>query len=1027
MLSLLPLFSQGPPAGAPPVRNFGFVDLGMVPQVWSFAKGPEQHLFVGLDDGLVLFDGLNWRSMNTEMPFYSIASSQNHDVFYISENSAGLMLPNENGTLKAKKLVDSSVDSEFDVTAGINNCIWKKDGAQGAVFFSTHKSIYRLNPHATDDEAKLQEWREPSGRYNRMFEVDSSLFVQHSELGLLKLQNDDWEVVAEAEALGAGKLMGISPLDGQDNLLLVQCNGSMHELDLREKKLTKSIGQIEIINPIVSFETLGEGLYAAAVPGEGVKLVNCYGDLLREFNRTTDLSDEFVRSIHLDHSGFLWVGSENALSLTWLRSPTGRWDAALGLTNQIFSLYSSSDSSIYIGTVSQILRKESKKLVKVSGSSSYCKDWVEMQLPNGGKKIIAACNDELVEVEGTKSRVIDQLDVKSASCISTSVNHPNLLFVGASKGLSVFEFEDDQWEIKAEVEELKGELIEKICISKKDRIWIKLAENRMATGKLLFDGKNRIADLQFLEVPARFGKANDICIWRGRAIIGSDSGFIRYLPKSKEWHADPLFSKYPFQIMELHPYSEGDLWAITLNPSSKSLLKFKIEVGKQLSIEGEPFPLPNESNYTDLIALPNDIALVASSEGLMEVEYGRIGQLDYDFKTIISEVRNLNDSVLFKSPYFFQAEENGKSIRSIEQEEASIPKIRHQSNGINFTLSSSKFLEHKTMRYSFFLEGFDKEWSQWQKSNERQFTNLPGGLYNLRAKSVDRLNNEGKEASFAFRVSTPWFKSSAAYVAYGLLFIFLSSIILFAWDRRSEGKLKRLKKEQRDQEEFTKLLIQTQEDERQRIASDLHDEVGQRLIFIKNAIDMIPKIKTQEKKGLAFDKISEGVDVAIDQVRQVSRGLRPYQLNVLGITEAIEQMGEQVQTSSGLQIASNCDNINHCLSREAQINLYRIVQESLNNVMKHGEATTVKISLKKKLLPSKEIMMEIQDDGIGFVTEPPVNGKKLHFGLHGITSRTKALGGTFRIYSAIGKGTTLRFWIPWRNQNGKTDSYNTKD
>lgn len=1017
MLSLLPLLAQGPPAGAPPVRNFGFVDLGMVPQVWSFAPGPEQHIFVGLNDGLVLFDGLNWRSMNTEMPFYSLCSSGEEDLFYISENSVGQLIPAKEGQLKTQLLLESSVDSEFAISPGINNCLFH----QSSAFFSTHKSIYRLSTTENNAFNDLREWREPSGRYLRLFELDSILYIQHTELGLLQYQEGDWRMLEGTEELG--EMVGIASPVSPELLLLVGSDGRLHEFDLKKKELQKDVAQIQLGNPIISFETVGDGLYAVAVPGEGVKLINADGTILRDFNRTTDLSDEFVRSIHLDHSGFLWVGSDNALSLTWLRAPTGRWDAALGLTNQVLSLYSATDTCIYIGTVSQILKKENNQLKKVSGASAYCKDWVTVKSFAGELQVIAACNNKLVRIQGLESQPISDIEIESATTLSTSPNHPQLLFVGTGKGLILLESQIGGWESKTEIEQLEGEQIEKICISKKDRIWIKLPENRIATGLLkLNDGVWGIKDFQFLEVPSRFGKVNDMCSWRGRAIIGSDSGFIRYLPRSKEWHIDPLFSKYPFQIMELHPHSESDLWAITLNPSSKSLLKFKIQDGKQLQIEGEPFPLPKESNYTDLIALQNDIALVASSEGMMEVEYARIGKLDYDFKTIISEVRNLNDSLLFTSPYFSTTNANGKHLRSVDQKEGFIPEIDHRSNGINFLLSSSKFLDPKSMRYSFFLEGFDKEWSQWQKSNERQFTNLPGGIYTLKAKSMDRLNNEGRETSFIFKVSTPWYKSVEAYVAYGLLSLLLASLILSAWDRRSDRKLRRMKKDQQDQEEFTKKLIQTQEDERQRIASDLHDEVGQRLIFIKNAIDMIPKIKTEEKKELAFDKISEGVDVAIDQVRQVSRGLRPYQLNVLGITEAIEQMGEQVQSSSGLQVVLNCDNIDNCLSREEDINLYRIVQESMNNVMKHGQATIVKISLKKKLLPSKEIMMEIQDNGVGFDSDTPAKGKKLHFGLHGITSRTKALGGTFRIYSAIGKGTTLRFWIPWGIHNGKDHS-----
>jgi signal transduction histidine kinase len=169
------------------------------------------------------------------------------------------------------------------------------------------------------------------------------------------------------------------------------------------------------------------------------------------------------------------------------------------------------------------------------------------------------------------------------------------------------------------------------------------------------------------------------------------------------------------------------------------------------------------------------------------------------------------------------------------------------------------------------------------------------------------------------------------------------------------------------------------------------------------------------KKGNSIDsegmqEISAEAALAIQETREISYNLRPFQLDRLGLTKAIEIVLRTVGSASGIHTVSKLDNIDNSLPKELRINFYRIVQESLNNIMKHAQATEVDVRITRS---EEEVVLSIRDNGVGFnLTNRPSKGGKSGFGLTGMEERTHSLGGTFRVRSAPGQGTLMTVEIP---------------
>ncbi|RFN59536.1 tetratricopeptide repeat-containing sensor histidine kinase [Marixanthomonas ophiurae] len=206
-----------------------------------------------------------------------------------------------------------------------------------------------------------------------------------------------------------------------------------------------------------------------------------------------------------------------------------------------------------------------------------------------------------------------------------------------------------------------------------------------------------------------------------------------------------------------------------------------------------------------------------------------------------------------------------------------------------------------------------------------------------------------------------------------------------------------LKSNKEVQEKFSQKLLVSQELERKRISKDLHDGLGQRLLLIKNKI--VANGDNDTKKM---------VDDAIDEVRSISRDLHPFQLQEMGITKAIEYTLTQIDENTTLFISSEIDNIDNLFTKEQEVNIYRIVQEALNNILKHAKAEASRVTIKKL---TGNIVISVKDNGVGFdFTEKYQNIKSL--GLKTLLERTRFLNGQMKVKSIKNNGTIIIFQFP---------------
>ncbi len=268
-------------------------------------------------------------------------------------------------------------------------------------------------------------------------------------------------------------------------------------------------------------------------------------------------------------------------------------------------------------------------------------------------------------------------------------------------------------------------------------------------------------------------------------------------------------------------------------------------------------------------------------------------------------------------------------------------------------------------------------------------------LYDLERKKAEVAVLEKDKLASAARLRQQQLQKRNIVLGALLLLALVASAFLLWMHRRTRVM----------QQAFSRSLIQGQEDERQRISRELHDSVGQNILFIKNQLSA--------NDGAALAPVMQTITATIEDVRNISKDLYPNQLEKYGLAAAIDALAERVQQATGIFMSADLANVDEQLSREARINLFRMVQEAVNNVVKHANAKAIRVTGHAE---KGKAVLDIQDNGKGFDIGILAGKAQSSYGLLNMEERARMLGGKFAIQSSSA-GTRITITIPLPHDN----------
>ncbi|MBI3194302.1 MAG: hypothetical protein HYZ34_07545 [Ignavibacteriae bacterium] len=491
---------------------------------------------------------------------------------------------------------------------------------------------------------------------------------------------------------------------------------------------------------------------------------------------------------------------------------------------------------------------------------------------------------------------------------------------------------------------------------------------------------------------------------QGTLWFGTDGGGLNQFNREDEsflhfTQKDGLPNNVVYGILE---DNEGSLWLSTNNglskfsPSERMFRNYTIEDG----LQGNEF---NTGSY------------FKSKRG--ELFFGGINGLNAFFPESVHVSSFLPPVVLTNFTLFNKFVSPGEVVNDrvlLEKHisETPVVELTYDENVFSIEFASLDYSAPRKNLYSYMLEGFDNSWTM--TTAERRsvtYTNLDAGEYRFRVMGSNSDGGWNQQPASLRIIITPPFWKLWWFIALSVLVVGGTAFGL------AHSRYIHLRRAKEEREKFSHRLMEQTEKERKRIAAELHDSIGQGILIIKNLANLgtqpSPAMKVPPTPEL-LTEISSQASEALDEVRRITHNLRPIHLDRLGLTETLRTYVRTVQQVSQLTIVSEIDGIDDCLPKNMEIHVFRIVQESFNNILKHAEATEVRVRVHNV---DRTITLTIQDNGKGF-SSPKVlsEARRASFGLLDLSERARVLGGILTIDSSPKQGTIISVIIPFHNQ-----------
>ncbi len=994
--------------------------------VTSIIQDKNGFLWFGTEDGLNCYDGYQFKIYKHD-PDDSLSLSDNGVMCLYKDRKKNLWIGTDKRGLnkydyKTGKFVHVKFDKDFAVSKinsvcdDVNGNLWVGTD-RGLFLYSGNKKLIKRYIHDPNNSKSL------SNSVIRAVLIDrnNDLWVG-TENGLNKFNKNNDTFTKYFCASSESKIsFPVSNLfeDKEGFIWIGTFSNGLVRLDSKTNKFeffkNKSSDKTSFSGNDVRkiFEDRKGNLWIGTANGLNrfVSRSNSFIRYLHMENDFGSLSCNEVISIYQDNDGIIWIGTFsggiNKLDLkqeTFHQYTYQQNDPKSLSENYVTSVAEDKFGNIWVGTNFKGLNKLDKQtgsfthFINTDGCSNCISQNTILSLANKysnylwiGTYLAGLCRLEIQTGKFTKYTVDpngNPNSTLSGTVYSLVEDNKNNLWIGTRNGLDKLDINTNRF-IHFRNSTDKNSISDNLVITllyDENVLWIGTARgglNRLDTRTNIFSyfvnspgNKRTVSSNRVQAIFREVGDTNSL--W-----IGTDKGlnkFDKATGKFLRFNDDMLKDISIFAIISdnrKNLWLNTDKGIIKYNPATNYLKHFRANDGL-LGNEFEP-----NACYRDR----NGFIYLGGPAGLNVFHPDNIKINTYVPPIVLTSFKKFNKEVIFNKPI--------SEVDSID--------LTYEDDVISFEFAALSYAQPNLNRYAYYLDGFDRNWT-FTDAGKRfvTYTNLKPGNYILKIKAA---NNDGVWSTTSKKIfvyikppfwDNTFFRLAATLFVLTLIFLYVNS------------KLKKIKLERERQNRFSKQLIESQEDERKRLSKELHDSLGQNLLVIKNLLHIYQSSDVREDNEL--ENISDLIKETIGEVKEISTTLHPHQLERLGLKKALISMINKISQSVTIKFNYEIDDIPGLIPKEAEINIFRIVQESVNNIIKHSQATSANI-----LLRNKENLIEIivEDNGKGFdIYDKEIQGKLTEgLGLKSIRERARLLKGDVNIESAKGKGTKITIII----------------
>ncbi|KGE15999.1 ligand-binding sensor domain-containing protein [Sphingobacterium deserti] len=773
------------PLGMPMVQNYSKAVFQGGSRTWDIKQDSRGIMYFANNEGLITFDGKYWKRypLPNHTIVRSIAIDKNDRIYVGGQGEFGYFEPNGNDELayfSLKSLLPKGQEQFADA--------WNTVAMDNAIFFRTTQGIFEYR------DGQIKVYR-ASASWEYMGVAGNQLFAQDIKHGLLKFSQGKWQTVLPKNDLDGKKVASMATLGNNSLLITTLTHGDYLLRDRRIVFLPASKPSYELYTPSLSIISKNE--YVVATASEGCVIRDEHGRVMQRLGLAEGLQNKNVTTVFVDQQKNIWAGVDNGIvvisygsAIRYLR-PNLENDVT-GYSALVFNrkLYLTSSNGAYVTALQPQYKNHSQSAnnFHLLSESDGGEAWRLTEL-NG--QLFLTHNRGLFALEDDRVVTINPGAGSWLPLPLSAVYPVDQALLGTYYGLDLMQFKEGKLET---VTILKGksDSYRFLELDNNGDIWASHPYRGIYHLTISKDSKSYEARL-FTEkdgLPSSF--QNYVFSVKNKVLFTTKEGI--YIFDKHRQRFSPATGYEDFSgiaIKYLKEDVDGNLWFCSekkVGVAYRNASNDSYRVAYLPELEGH-----QTSGFENIYPYDRNNVYIGSEKGLIHIDFENYTAVRHKPRVLLSSIKATGDrdSMIFDG-YSSYVSKTGQADLTIERE------LPANFDSFLFKYTSPSYGIHGHMSFSYFLVGYDKEWSAWTTETEKAYTNLPNGTYTFKVRAKNNLSEESDIAAYSFVIQPPWYKSIWAVAFYLAVSVF-GIYALVIWQKRTWRK---------QEDDFNKKLAQ---------------------------------------------------------------------------------------------------------------------------------------------------------------------------------------------------------------------------
>ena len=765
-----------------PLRNFNHRDYSGHSQNWAILQDTRGLVYVANNEGVLEYDGSDWRHISINGALSRCLAIDSVGRIWVGgQDEFGYLASDSIGSIKYYSLTNRL--PSYCLPIGLVRQVFTtKEG----VYFSSNQYLFLVKGE------NIKIWK-PKTFFHRTHCVSGTIFTNQPEYGLTYIKNDSLKLVPQTNKVSKELIYMLLPLDNKKILIGTQANGfytyntnalrsdTTIQTDSIITKFKTNDDQFFKENLVYSGINLPNGLIAVGTSRKGVVILNSKGEVTRKINQSSNLQDEAVWNLYLDNQENLWMALNNGISFTSVNSQLTSWNESSGLRGSLQSI-TRFKGTIYVSTNIGIFQLVNNQFQEVKGISKFSYRLLSIKTSDNNNTLIVGTTDGIFKIDGINASLVENGKYATYTFCPSKI-FPNIIYVGLLDGVGVLRYQNGKWIFLGKFESTKGQVYS-LIEDQFGYLWYSQRYSGVHRCNIVNPYQLVLEHINFYRQLPFSPKYDDMAISLidETLKVSTDKGLCRFDYEHETFVPDSSlgleFADGKTGIRILNQDKKGNLWfeVYKNNPNRwiERALKYPDNTYRRIPAQFRTIP---DMIFNDVLSEEYDMNWIAASDGLYRYDGSINSNNQSIIKVLIRQVlTNQTNQVYNGASSLPKYDSPGNRTRpSLAQN--STQKFSSSENSVIFYFSSPFFGQTQKMKYSYILDGYDKDWSEWSVDQKKEYTNLPFGNYKFIVKARNVFDSESPIATYSFSIKRPWYRNAFSYSI--LLLIAISIIWLY--------------------------------------------------------------------------------------------------------------------------------------------------------------------------------------------------------------------------------------------------------